>query len=94
MHNADVMGNGFPIVWFAILLPVYFVPTIVALLRTPRLYGPAIVIDVFLGWTFIGWVVALAMACSSRPEPRYSVPPGWRQPPPSQPPTVRDWPSA
>lgn len=25
---------------------------------------PAIVINVFLGWTFIGWVVAFAMAVS------------------------------
>jgi hypothetical protein len=88
------MPPGFQIVWLAIALPVYFVPTIVALLRTPRLYGPAIVINVFLGWTFIGWVVALAMACSSRSQPRPSVPPGWRQPPPSQPPTDRDWRSA
>jgi hypothetical protein len=22
-----------------------------------------VVINVFLGWTFVGWVVALAMAC-------------------------------
>ena len=91
---SGVMPNGSLIVWFAIALPVYFVPTIVALLRTPRLYGAAIVVDVFLGWTFIGWVVALAMACSPRPQPRSSVPPGWRQPPPSQPPTDRDWRSA
>ncbi|HKD86885.1 MAG TPA: superinfection immunity protein [Streptosporangiaceae bacterium] len=84
----------FPIVWFAIALPVYFVPTVVALIRTPRHYGAAIVIDVFLGWTFLGWVIALAMACSSRPQPGYSVPPGWGPLPPSQPPTDRDWPSA
>jgi hypothetical protein len=91
---SGVMPHGLLLVWWAIALPVYFVPTIVALLRTPRLYGPAIVIDVFLGWTFIGWVVALAMACSSRPQPRYSVPPGWHQPSPWQPPTDRDRPSA
>jgi hypothetical protein len=85
---------SFLIVWLAIALPVYFVPTIVALVRKPRLYGPAIVVDVFLGWTFIGWVVALAMACSSRPQPRSSVPPEWRQPPHWEPTTDRDRSSA
>jgi hypothetical protein len=88
---AGVMGTPRPlIIWFAIAaLPVYFVPTIVALLRMPKNYGAAIVIDVFLGWTFIGWVVALAMACSSRPQPQYVVPPGWGPLPPEQSPGDR-----
>jgi len=38
----------------------YFLPTLVAL-RKPQA-GPVFVIDLFLGWTFIGWVIALAMA--------------------------------
>ncbi|ATN89906.1 hypothetical protein SEA_KLEIN_200 [Mycobacterium phage Klein] len=40
----------------------YFVPTIVAYYRKASLKQPVAVINVFLGWTFIGWVVALAMA--------------------------------
>ncbi|MUL76445.1 superinfection immunity protein [Mycobacterium sp. CBMA226] len=28
--------------------------------------GSVIVINLFLGWTFVGWVVALAMAMRSR----------------------------
>jgi hypothetical protein len=28
--------------------------------------GSTIVVNVFLGWTFIGWVVALAMACGRK----------------------------
>jgi hypothetical protein len=40
----------------------YFLPTIVALVRKLRSIGPTIVVNLFLGWTFIGWVVALAMA--------------------------------
>ena len=56
----------------------YWVPTVVALIRTPPHFGSIIVINVFLGWTIIGWVVALAMACRSRPhQPQYVVPPGW-----------------
>jgi hypothetical protein len=29
--------------------------------------GSVVVINIFLGWTFIGWVVALAMAARSVP---------------------------
>jgi hypothetical protein len=46
------------------LLGLYFTPSIVAINRGANT-GPAVVINVFLGWTFIGWVVALAMACGT-----------------------------
>jgi hypothetical protein len=41
----------------------YFLPTIVAVARKVTNQGSVLVINFFLGWTFIGWVVALAMAC-------------------------------
>jgi hypothetical protein len=44
-------------------LALYFVPSIVAVARKVTHQGSVIVINLFLGWTFIGWVVALAMAC-------------------------------
>lgn len=47
-----------------IILFMYFVPSIVAISRKHPNKGVIIVVDLFLGWTFIGWVVALAMACS------------------------------
>jgi hypothetical protein len=50
-----------------IILALYFVPSIVALARGVPNVGSVVVIDVFLGWTFIGWVVALAMACRTVP---------------------------
>jgi hypothetical protein len=43
----------------------YFIPTIVAISRNMHNKGSVIVVNVFLGWTLIGWVVALAMACGS-----------------------------
>lgn len=50
-------------------LLAYFAPSIVALAREHSI-GPVVVVNFFLGWTFIGWVVALAMACgSNRPPP-------------------------
>lgn len=51
----------------AILVALYFTPSIVAYLRNHHQIGPIVVINLFLGWTFIGWVVALAMSVSSTP---------------------------
>ena len=46
----------------ALLIGVYFVPTIVATQRNVVNKWSVAVINAFLGWTLIGWVVALAMA--------------------------------
>ena len=47
----------------------YWVPSIVAVARRVPNVGSVIVIDLLLGWTVVGWVVAMAMACRSRPRP-------------------------
>lgn len=49
-----------------ILAVLYFVPTIVALIRNVTNRGSVIVINLFLGWTVIGWVAALAMAARTQ----------------------------
>jgi len=47
----------------------YWVPSMVAVGRRRQIpnVGSVIVINLFLGWTVVGWVVALAMAVRSRP---------------------------
>jgi len=50
---------------FSILCILYFVPAVIAAHRHHPQQGPIIIVDIFLGWTLIGWVVALAWACSS-----------------------------
>lgn len=40
----------------------YFAPAIVAVRRRVTSAGSVFVVDLFLGWTVIGWIVALAMA--------------------------------
>jgi hypothetical protein len=55
------------LVFVLIGLSLYFLPAIVAVARKVPNTGSVIVIDFFLGWTFIGWVIALAMAVRSRP---------------------------
>ena len=46
-------------------LTVYFLPTIIALFRHHHQWGAITVINLFFGWTFIGWVLTLAWAVSA-----------------------------
>ena len=48
-----------------ILAALYFAPAIVALMRRHRQSAAIIVLNVFLGWTLIGWVVALVWAVAA-----------------------------
>lgn len=52
---------GFTILAVAI---VYFTPLIIAIMSHRKNTGAVIIINFFLGWTLIGWIVALAMAVS------------------------------
>jgi hypothetical protein len=53
------------IVGVVLALALYLIPTIIAVSKKMPNVGSIIVINVFLGWTFVGWIVALAMACGS-----------------------------
>ena len=55
---------------FAMLVGLYFLPTIIAVDRHVVNKWSVVVINVFLGWTLIGWVVALAMALRTQTEPK------------------------
>ena len=48
-----------------LFIPLYFAPSIVAIARKAPDMGSVIVLNFFLGWTFIGWVLSLAMAARS-----------------------------
>ncbi len=50
-----------------IALALYFLPSIIAVARSHRQVGPIVVINFFLGWTLIGWVLCLAWSVSGRP---------------------------
>jgi len=41
---------------------VYFAPTVVARARGHNNLAPIVVVNLFLGWTLVGWVIALAWA--------------------------------
>lgn len=58
----------------ALMIGVYFIPTIVATHRNVVNKWSVAVINGFLGWTLIGWVVALAMALRTQTEPKQGLP--------------------
>lgn len=59
----------FLVIWFA----MYWLPTIIALVRhAPSAPGIAL-LNFFLGWTGIGWIVALIWALTSAPTPQIIV---------------------
>ena len=43
---------------------LYWLPTAVALERQHHHRMPIIIVNAFLGWTFVGWVCALAWSAS------------------------------
>ncbi|MGI9459302.1 MAG: superinfection immunity protein, partial [Pirellulales bacterium] len=49
--------------WIFVLLPIYFVPSYIAFKKQKLQKTAIVVLNVFLGWTFLGWVVALVWAC-------------------------------
>jgi hypothetical protein len=90
-------GSGDGAIGFIVIaiLCAYFFPSIIAILRRVHI-GQVIVINLFLGWTFIGWVSALVLACATKvyidppqvnyiyqapPPPLAGPPAGWYQDP-------------
>lgn len=49
---------------WAVVAGVYFLPCLIAGARNHPQGGPILIVNLFLGWTLIGWVAALAWACS------------------------------
>jgi hypothetical protein len=52
----------------AIIVPLliagYFLPIFVAGRRNHHQIGPIAIVNMFLGWTGLGWLIALIWACS------------------------------
>jgi hypothetical protein len=55
------MGIGLVLL---ILFAPYWLPTIIAFVRKHPSKGGILVLNLFVGWTFVGWVVSLAWALS------------------------------
>ena len=46
----------------AIIAAIYFFPACVGFARRHHNRWPVLIVNLFFGWTLLGWVVALAMA--------------------------------
>jgi hypothetical protein len=56
------------LVGLVFVLAVYLVPTFVAFERRKRNAGAICALNLLLGWTFVGWVVALVWALTLDPK--------------------------
>jgi TRAP-type C4-dicarboxylate transport system permease large subunit len=63
MVDSPIVGGVIHSSAFLIVLVLYFLPSIVAVARKVTHQGSVVVLNLFLGWTLVGWVIALAMAC-------------------------------
>ena len=69
---AEIAYYDGPLAFALVVLVGYFIPTAVGKMRGVANLGSIFVINLFLGWTLIGWVVALAMAARTVPAPQPS----------------------
>ncbi|MFH1378596.1 MAG: superinfection immunity protein [Planctomycetota bacterium] len=56
--------DGIHILALILALCIYFIPSIIAVLRGHINTAPIILINIFLGWSFLGWIGSLAWALS------------------------------
>ncbi len=73
-----------PLSILAILFIPYFVPSIIAFARKHRNAVPILLLNIFLGWTLLGWIGALIWSLTTPTEIRrpISTPTGAQPPQP------------
>ena len=82
-QNVDPVGVILGVLLFAVGVAVYMIPTLVAWSQKAPDFGIVAVVNVLLGWTFIGWVVALVLALRQPRQPavvvvpQVTAAPGW-----------------
>jgi hypothetical protein len=62
------------LIFFGVL---YFLPAIIAAVRHTHNSAGILLLNIFLGWTGVGWFVALLMALLSAPRWAYYYHRGW-----------------
>jgi hypothetical protein len=64
--DARTNGAEVAIAWVVTVLTLgYMLPWAIAATRGKSNSGAVALVNFFLGWTFVGWVVALVMACTA-----------------------------
>lgn len=63
MEETLTAGEGFmALIMLFIIIGVYLLPSIVAICRRAYYSAATIIINIFFGWTFLGWVIALILS--------------------------------
>jgi Superinfection immunity protein/Uncharacterised protein family UPF0547 len=73
MREIAPTGLGLGLVLLILLIAIYFLPSGIAFNKGKNNAGAILVLNLFLGWTIIGWVGALVWACS-KDQPAVTVP--------------------
>ena len=76
-NGVEVESVIIAFVGLLVLIPCYMLPTLIANSRSAKYFAGIAILNIFLGWTLLGWVGALIWAVSS---PGASPAPGERQP--------------
>lgn len=62
------MESFIALVFFGLAIAFYFLPSLIASSNGHRYVSGIALLNLFLGWTLIGWVIALVWAvCNDRP---------------------------
>lgn len=64
------MNPPIPFCVLLLVAAVYMLPSVVAAVRNHRNFAPIFALNLFLGWTFFVWVIALAWASTVTVEVR------------------------
>jgi hypothetical protein len=63
----DTVGGIITVLMYvAIALAIYFLPAMIANTRKHKHTMAIVLTNLFLGWTFLGWVAALVWACTNQ----------------------------
>jgi T4 superinfection immunity protein len=60
-----ILAHMFFFPFFGFTFVMYFLPSIIALARSKRDILAIFLLNVFLGWSIIGWIVALVWAAKT-----------------------------
>lgn len=62
---SGIFGAVFALFVIAVMVALYFLPAIIAYKRNHHNRLAILVMDLLVGWSFIGWAIALVWACTA-----------------------------
>lgn len=69
MEETLTAGETFmALVVLFVIIGAYLLPSIVAICRRAYYSAATIIINIFFGWTFLGWVIALILSFLNNPD--------------------------